>query len=193
LTLACALDVEERAARRAGAQAARVGMSASLPLPSGRLVSFGLAGALVPGLEPGTVVSATRVVDEGGAVLWEGEPLPVPGAVEGVLCAASRVVDDAGERAGLASRTGAIAVDMESGALAASGRLAGVVRAVSDGPDRPVGRLARAATPDGGTAWGAVAIAFLTQPVQSARASRDAQRALGALESAAAALAEEAS
>jgi hypothetical protein len=191
LTLACALDVEERAARRAGAPAARVGLSASLPLPAGQLVSFGLAGALVAGLEAGTVVSATRVVDETGAVLWEGEPVPVPGAIEGVLCAAPRVVDDAGERAALASRTGAIAVDMESGTLAASGRLAGVVRAVSDGPGRPVGRLGHAATPDGGTAWGIVAMAFLTQPVRSARASRDAQRALAALEAAAAALVEE--
>ena len=191
VTLACGLAVEEKAARKGGAATARIGLRAVRPLPDGPLASFGLAGALVPGLPPGTVISATRVVDEDGAVLWQGEALPVPGAIEGVLCSASRVVDDPAERAGLAGRTGAVAVDMESGALAASGRLAGVVRAVSDAPDRPVGRLARAATADGGTAWGVVASAFLTEPLRAIRAARDARTALGALESAAAALAKE--
>ena len=49
LTLACALAVEEGAARSGGARAARVGLQAGLPLPEGRLVSFGLGGALVSG------------------------------------------------------------------------------------------------------------------------------------------------
>jgi len=66
LTLACALAVEEGAARSGGARAARVGLQAGLPLPEGRLVSFGLAGALVSGLEPGTLVTARRVVDADG-------------------------------------------------------------------------------------------------------------------------------
>jgi len=79
--LACALAVEEKAARDGGAHAARVGLSACLPLPEGRLVSFGLAGALVSGLAPGTLVSARRIVDADGTVLWEQEPLRVPGAL----------------------------------------------------------------------------------------------------------------
>ena len=62
LTLACALAVEEDAARSAGATAARVGLQAGLPLPEGRLVSFGLAGALVSGLAPGTLVTARRAL-----------------------------------------------------------------------------------------------------------------------------------
>jgi hypothetical protein len=188
LTLACALEVEERAARRGGARAARVGLGASLPLPDGRLVGFGLAGALAPGLEPGQIVTAERVVDEWGRVLWEGEPVPLDGAIRGVVCAASDVVDDPASRRALAERTGAVAVDLESGALAASGRLAGVVRAISDSPDQPLSRLAFAANVDGSTKWSAVALAFLLHPVASLRTALSARRAIGGLERAAEAL-----
>jgi len=188
LTLACALAVEERAARRGGARAARVGPRAALPLPQGPLASFGLAGALVPDLRPGALVTATRVVDERGGVLWEGDPLAVPGAEAAVVCTADRVVDAPLERARIAERTGAVAVDMESGGLARSGRMAGVVRAISDTPARSVGRLARASHPDGRTAWGTVVLAFLTEPVRALRASKDARRALASLERAAASL-----
>ena len=40
-------------------------------VPAGRLVSFGVAGGL-DGLAVGTVIDATRIVDEQGAMLWEG-------------------------------------------------------------------------------------------------------------------------
>ncbi len=190
LTLACALRVEERAARRAGARTARIGLAASLPLPGGRIAGFGLAGALVPGLAPGALLTAHRIVDESGAVLWEGEPLQVPGAQPAVICAAGRVVDDPADRARLAERTGAVAVEMEGAALARTGRLAGAVRAVSDSPEHRVGRLALASAPDGATAWGAVLRAFATEPVRSVRAARAARRGLAALERAAAAFAE---
>ena len=191
LTLACALEVEERAARKAGAPAVRVGLHAAhVPLPDGGIAGFGLAGALVPGLEPGALLTATRIVDESGAVLWEGEPLAVPGARRAVVCAAERVVDDPAERRELAARTGADAVDMESGVLARSGRLAGVVRAVSDTPARPVGCLACASKEDGRTAWGVVVKAFLTEPVTATRAALGARRALAALSRAASALAD---
>ena len=185
ITLACALASEERAARKGGAQATRVGLGAGLALPGGRMAGFGLAGALVDGLEPGTIVTATRIVDETGATLWEGEPLSVPGARPAVICAATRVVDGALERAGLAARTGADAVDLESGRLAASRRLAGVVRAISDTPGRPVGRLARASRGDGRVRWGVVLHSFVTEPRTAVRAARDARRALAALELAA--------
>ncbi len=102
-------------------------------------------------------MSARRVVDADGTVLWEDEPLRVPGALSGVICDAGVVVDDPLARRELARATGAAAVDMESAALAATGRLAGVVRAISDTPERPVGRLAHAAVPDGRTDWGVVA------------------------------------
>jgi len=190
LTLACALRIEEKAARRGGASAARVGLRASLPLPDGRIAGFGLAGALVPGLAAGTLLTAERVVDEAGATVWEGAPLTVRGARPAVLCVTEHVVDEPAAREALAERTGAVAVEMESGQLAASGRLAGVVRAVADSPDRPVGLLAHASRPDGGTAWGPVARAFLLEPRRAIRASRDARKALSALTQAAQSLAE---
>jgi hypothetical protein len=190
--LACALEVEERAGLAGGACVARVGLGARLPLPEGRLVSFGLAGALVSGLAPGTLLTARRVVDADGTVLWEDEPLRVPGALTAVVCDAGVVVDDPVERRELARRTGAAAADTESATLAATGRLAGVVRAVSDTPEQPVGRLGHAATADGGTDWGVVAGAFVSEPRASLRTAVSARRALASLRGAAASLAPEA-
>jgi adenosylhomocysteine nucleosidase len=189
LTLACALAVEEKAAREGGARTARVGLGAGLPLPEGPLVSFGFCGALVPGFEPGTLLSAERVVAPDGEVLWAGEPLDVPGALRGVICAADGVADESGMRRALAETSGAVAVDMESGVLAGSGRLAGVVRAVSDGTGTPVGRLVRAGKADGSTDWRVVAEAFALEPRRSMRTALGARRALRTLERAAEALA----
>jgi nucleoside phosphorylase len=188
LTLACALAVEERAARRGGATAARIGLGVTLPLPDGPLVSFGFAGGLVPELERGTLLTATRVVSETGETLWEGDPIEVDGARQAVICSTDRVIDRPEERRRLAERTGAVAVDMESGKLAVSGRLAGTVRAVSDSPARPLGGLATAVRSDGSTDWKVVARSIVTEPIKTAQALVGAQRALASLERAAGAL-----
>ncbi|MDX6410045.1 MAG: hypothetical protein QOE13_3116, partial [Gaiellaceae bacterium] len=100
LTFACAMTVEERIARRFG-QTAVVGLGASKGVPEGRLVSFGIAGALSGEFPVGTVIDATRVVDESGAVLWEGGPLGASPARTGTILGASRIVDDPAERARL--------------------------------------------------------------------------------------------
>jgi hypothetical protein len=102
------------------------------------------------------------------------------------------VVDDPAARRTLAERSGAVAVDLESGVLAGSGRLAGAVRAVSDTPARPVGHLACAAAPDGRTDWAVVLRSFFTEPLTSLRAALGARRALVSLRYAAAALRPEA-
>jgi len=98
LTFACAMTVEARIARRLG-RTALVGLGASRGVPEGRLVSFGIAGALAPDLPVGTVIDATRVVDESGAVLWEGAPLGAASARTGTILGASRIVDDPAEPA----------------------------------------------------------------------------------------------
>ena len=188
LTLACALEVEERVALRAGARAARIGLGVTLPLPEGRLVSFGFAGGLVPELERGALLTATRIVSETGEKLWEGEPLEVDGARQAVICSTDRVIDDPEERRLLAERTGAVAVDMESGKLAATGRLAGTVRAVSDSPDRPLGGLATAVKPNGSTDWKVLARSLVVEPLTTGRALVGAQRARASLHRAARAL-----
>jgi adenosylhomocysteine nucleosidase len=185
LTLACALRVEEKAARKGGAKTALVGLGAGLPLPDGRLVSFGFAGALESRLRPGSLVTATRVVDAGGRTLWEGQPLVVEGAEPGIVCAAEVVANGPEARRALAERSGAAIVDMESGVLASTGRLAGVIRAVSDTGAHPVGRLVGAGRPDGGTNWKVVASAFVREPLTSVRTARDARKATAALRRAA--------
>jgi hypothetical protein len=180
LTFACATGPEERAAKRAGFRTARIGISASRGVPAGDLVSFGVAGGL-DGLEVGSVVDATRIVDEHGAVLWEGPGLGVHGARPGTVLAADRIVEDPDERRRLREATGADVVDMESGVLAATGRLRGCVRAVSDTPDRPLGALAAAVTPDGRPRPIGLLRALVVEPTGTVRALGGIRRALAAL------------
>jgi hypothetical protein len=181
LTFACAMTVEERIARRLG-RTALVGLGASRGVPEGRLVSFGVAGALAPDLPLGTVIDATRVVDESGAVLWEGAPLGAACARTGTILGASRIVDDPAERAELHRQTGAEAVDMESGPLARSGRLVGCLRAVSDTPSRRLGGVAHGATADGRVDAVGFLRGFVREPLVTLRALGGARRALKSLE-----------
>jgi adenosylhomocysteine nucleosidase len=178
LTFACATEAERRVARRAGARTALVGLGAVNGVPEGPLVSFGLAGALRDGLDPGTVVDATRIVDVEGAVLWEGGPLGVRGAETVTILAAREVVDDPAERLRLHERTGADVADLESGPLARSGRLQGALRAVSDTPSRPLDGLESGVKADGGYDWPALARAFARSPRRFVRSAADAKRAL---------------
>jgi adenosylhomocysteine nucleosidase len=181
LTFACAMTVEERIARRLG-PTALVGLGASKGVPAGRLVSFGIAGALSQELPVGTVIDATRVVDETGTTLWEGGPLGAPSARTGTILGASRIVDDPAERARLHAQTGADAVDMESGPLARSGRLAGCLRAVSDTPTRRLGGVAEGAKPNGEVDVAGFLRGFFREPLVTVRAALGARRALKSLE-----------
>ena len=151
LTFACATTAEARVAKRAGLKAARVGVRVANGVPEGRLVSFGLAGALRGGLGVGDVLDATRVVDEQGATLWEGGPLGVPGARAVTVLGSDVLVHDAVERRRLHESSGADVVDMESGVLARSGRLAGVVRVISDDVTSTIEGVDKTVHPDGRT------------------------------------------
>jgi nucleoside phosphorylase len=174
---ACATAAEARAARRAGFRAAVVGIGASRGVPAGRIVSFGVAGGL-DGLEVGTLIDATRIVAEDGSVLWEGKGLGLTGARNGTILAIDRIADDPAERCRLREVTGADAVDMESGILAATGRLEGCVRAVSDTPARPLGPLADAVTAAGRPRPAGLAKALVREPAATVRALGDVRRAL---------------
>jgi hypothetical protein len=118
------------------------------------------------------------VVDERGEVLWEGPPLGIESAQTGTILGASRIIDDPSERAGLHESSGADAVDMESGPLARAGRLAGCIRAISDAPGRELAGLAEGARPNGDVDYLGLARGFLRSPRETARAARDARRAL---------------
>jgi 4-hydroxy-3-methylbut-2-enyl diphosphate reductase len=126
----------------------RVGMRARRPLPDGQLVLAGVAGAVAPGLGPGDIVVADRVVLDGAAD--RDAAVVLPGAADlakalriagltvhlGPVGGADRIVTGAA-RAVWADR-GALAVDLESGVLARTGRLAAVVRAIVDTPAHPL-------------------------------------------------------
>ena len=178
MTFACATAAELRAARRSGARSALVGVGASNGVPDEPVVSFGLAGALRDGLAPGTVVDATRVVDIEGTVLWDDGPLGIDGAERVTILAVDAIVDDPAERRRLHKQTGADAADLESGPLARSGRLRGVLRAVSDTPSRPLEGLAGGVKQDGGYDWPALARVFARSPRGFLRGALNAQRAL---------------
>ena len=110
--------------------------SAAQSLASGgatALMSFGLAGGLDPALRPGSIVLPDQVMRRDGpafatAQAWVGRlycalsaTLPAGGspAVRGRLLTTTRAVDDVAEKSALFHTTGAVAVDMESAAVAA--------------------------------------------------------------------------
>ena len=183
LTFACATSAEERVARRAGLKAVCVGLGVANGIPDGRLVSFGVAGSLGD-LQVGDVLDATRVVDETGATLWEGPGLGVRGARAGIVLGGDVLVHDAAERARLHEASGADAVDMESGVLARSGRLAGVLRAVSDDAGSAVEGVDRTVHADGRTNVAGLLRWIATRRGDAVRSMRDALTALHALEQA---------
>jgi hypothetical protein len=183
LTFACATSAEERVARRLGLRTVRVGVSVANGLPAAPVVSFGLAGGLGD-VRIGDVLDATRVVDESGQTLWEGPGLGVRGARPATMLGGDMLVHDAAERQRLREASGADAVDMESGALARAGRLAGVLRAVSDDADSAIAGIDGTVHPDGRTdVWGLVRW-IASRRRGAVRSMRDALAALHALEEA---------
>ena len=81
----------------------------------------------------------------------EGSPLGVAGAREATVLASDVLVHDPAERRRLHESSGADAVDMESGVLARSGRLEGVVRAISDDVTSTIEGVDTTVRPDGST------------------------------------------
>jgi hypothetical protein len=182
LTFAVATTAEERVARRAGLRTVRVGLRAANGVPVGRVVSFGLAGALDEALQIGDVIDATRVVDSTGETLWEGAGLGVGGAKRCVVLASEHLVHDAGERKRLRDTSGADAVDMESGVLARSGRLAGVLRVVSDDTTSAVEGVDETIKDDGRTDVAGLLRWIARRRGDAIRSMKDAVTALKALE-----------
>jgi hypothetical protein len=182
LTFACATSAEERVAKRLGLRTVRVGVRAANGVPDARVVSFGLAGALHDGLHVGEVLDATRVVDEYGESLWEGSALGIPGARDATVLASDALVHDAAERRRLHEASGADAVDMETGVLARSGRLVGVLRVVSDGMESAIEGVDTTVRPDGSTDVVGLLRWVATRRSDAVRSMRDAVTALRELE-----------
>ncbi len=106
-----------------------------------RLLSFGLAGGLAPGLPAGSLLVPERVVDETGACWMADAALSAQlGSPAGALLAVPDIVATAAEKARLWRETGALAADIESGAVASCAAERGlgfaVLRVVCDPAER---------------------------------------------------------
>jgi adenosylhomocysteine nucleosidase len=156
------------------------------------LVSFGIAGGLAPDLPPGALVLAEAVLDASGrrwttATAWRLSLQDETGAdASGPLLASETAIRTAAEKSELQARTGAIAVDMESGGVARAAEAAGVpflvVRVVADPASRRLPPSALAGLgPDGRQRPRAVLAALTRRPwdiVELIRLGRDSSTAL---------------
>jgi adenosylhomocysteine nucleosidase len=115
------------------------------------LLSWGTAGALVETLQPGSLVLPRRVLTPAGDAYdvdadWHARVVECLrdqlASNEGPLLQSSTVVADVTEKSQLFNRLGAVAVDMESVAVAAVAARAGVpfivIRAVADAAHTPI-------------------------------------------------------
>ncbi len=142
------------------------------------LVSFGTAGGLMPDLEPGALVLADSVVRDDGKVFQASKPwlermekaVDGLGAVTGAAIAGSdTVVANPEAKRVLAAKTSAVAVDMESHAVARAAEQAGVpflvVRVVADSLERTLPEwILGTVGESGGTRPGAVLSGLAQHP-----------------------------
>jgi adenosylhomocysteine nucleosidase len=161
----------------AGGSATRAGEGARQLIRTGAtaLLSFGIAGALDPGLAPGDLVVPEIVLSPDGTAFRTSEAwrdamtAAIGDARNGTLLGSDKVVATRIDKQKLFRDTDALAVDMESHGVAAVAAAAEVpflvVRAVADPARRHVPRAALAAlAADGGYRIGAVLARLLVRP-----------------------------
>ncbi|KAA0680797.1 squalene--hopene cyclase [Azospirillum brasilense] len=197
------MALEARLARRSGLPVACATGGAAAAVAAHRLlesgacgvVSFGIAGGLAPDLRPGSLVLATAVVDEDGAVFevcqswWDRLHGALPQARSALVAGARMPAATVGDKARLRALTGAAAVDLESLAVAracqAWGRPFAVLRAVADPAWRALPAAALAGLDGSGRiAPGAVLARLIADPrdvVALGRLAWDLGRALASL------------
>ena len=165
------------------------------------VASFGLAGALVPGLRAGALIVPRLVVGADGPTLaveqgLREKLLAVLGAAARevrLLLSVSTIVSGAAAKSRLASESGADAVDMESYGVARAAAGAGlpfvVLRAIADPAERAIPKAAEAGlTPDGAVHALPVLLHALMRPreiPEIMRLARDNARAMASLRRAA--------
>jgi adenosylhomocysteine nucleosidase len=131
-----------------GAKRAHLAARTLLEKGATSLLSWGTAGGLIPELSPGSLVLPKNIIAVDGSLYsvdatWhESLCIQLRGKLnlhEGSLAESTTIVTSPAEKVTLFQQTGAIAVDMESAAVAAEAQRAGVpfmaIRSVSD----PVG------------------------------------------------------
>lgn len=175
-----------------GPRAARLGerMASQEPPPT-LVVAAGACGALAPTLAVGDLVVPEAVIVEGERVAVDA----VPGlAASGTLMTVASVIDTPAAKARLWLETGALAVDMESGAIVVWARRRGarvvVVRGVSDNAREAVpADLAALVEPGGRVRTTSALRAVLARPRAAADAIALGRGTSAALRSVSAALA----
>lgn len=162
----------------AGGRRARSAARALLEEGAAALLSWGTAAALQPGLRPGCVLLPRAVATAAQQVLevdarWHARVLGLLGtelAVEtGLLVEARGVLADAAAKRDLHVRSGAVAADMESGAIAECAREAGVpvlvLRVVVDDAHTAIPAAVQGAiSADGGLRPGRLLLGLLRDP-----------------------------
>jgi hopanoid-associated phosphorylase len=129
-----------------GGDEARLAASIEREIANGArgLISFGIAGALQPGLAAGACIVGTAVVCDGqkfetDAAWREGLIAALPGVQSAEIFGSPRAIGDVRGKAALHRKTGAAVVDMEShivAHIAAEHRLPlAVLRVVADSAD----------------------------------------------------------
>ncbi len=115
------------------------------------LLSVGLAGALAPGLAPGDLLVPARVVTAEGRAFAADAGLAAALGLALDPCAllgSDTLVATVADKAALHAATGAVAVDMESHAVARAARATGLpflaLRVIADPADAAIPRAARA-------------------------------------------------
>lgn len=111
----------------AGAENARKAAELAIEKGATKLMSWGCAAALSPDLKMGDLVLAESLISSDGQEIsvnatWHQHAKKVLGseiiAYKGALIASEKIVSSAQEKQAIFEKTGAIALDMESGAIA---------------------------------------------------------------------------
>jgi adenosylhomocysteine nucleosidase len=168
-------------------------LAAVWPADATAVLSFGIAGGLAPDVARGAVILASALWEAGEVravdAPWLARLSALLPARPGLLAASGTLLENAAAKAALHARSGALAVDMESGAAARFAAARGIpfaaLRAVADGPGEALPRAAAVGlNPDGSPAPGRVLAALLRRPgelsalLRLARASAAAHAAL---------------
>ncbi len=149
--------------------------AALAPADVTHVLSFGVAGALQPGLRLGELAVAATVRDGARRLFpdpaWTARLAALTGARPADVAGVDAAADTPQAKASLRLRTGAALVDMESHLAAAAAQVRGlrfaVLRAVSDLPDDALAPAAIAGMrADGGIDSAAVARRLLRDPRQ---------------------------
>lgn len=182
-----------------GSQAAQLAARRALQAGARGLIAWGLAGGLQAAAPNGTVLLPERVIGSDGeretAADWRQQLVELLAdrfvVAEGALCTVAATVTTPDARREIAARTGAVAVDMESAAIAAVAADAAcpfvALRVVADDhTDRLPDRVDSLVTADGNTRLAGL-LPLLIAPgqlrllLQLGRQSQRARQVLGAV------------